>query len=136
MSAIPDLNIEGSDRFSWSTRLNMNFIPWKDASFQLIGTYNSPTRSVQEYNKAQYYADASFRQDFLKNKLSFSLRLTDIFNTRTFYETTTGEGFSTESTRYRESRVLYAGLQFKINNYNKKPGKDINNGDSQEPDGF
>ena len=114
----------------------MSFVPWKDASFQLIGTYNSPTRSAQEYRKSQYFADASFRQDFMKNKLSFSLRLTDIFNTRSYSSTTYGDNFTSESKMYRESRILYAGLSFKINNYNKKVAKDINNGDSQEPDGF
>lgn len=134
MSALPEEGIEGSDRFSWNTRLNLSFFPWKDGSFQLIGSYNSPTRSIQAYNKEQYYADASFRQDLLKNKLSVSLRLTDIFNTRTFYGTTSGNGFSTESKRYRESRVLYAGVQFKINNYNKKQVN--NNGENAEQDGF
>ena len=134
--AIPEMNIQSSDQFSWSSRLNMNFIPWKDASFQLIGTYNSPTRSAQEYRKSQYYADASFRQDFMKNKLSFSLRLTDIFNTRSYASTTYGDNFTSESKWYRDSRILYAGIQFKINNYNKKVPKDYSNGDSQEPDGF
>ena len=136
MSAIPEENIEGSDLLSWSSRLNMSFIPWKDASLQVIASYNSPTQSVQEYHKEQYYADASFRQDFLKNKLSLTLRLTDIFNTRTFYETTTGNNFTSESMRYRESRVLYAGILLKINNYNKKPTKDAANGDGGEQEGF
>ena len=136
MSALPTENIEGSKLFSWNTRLNMTFLPWKDGSFQLIGTYNAPTRSIQEYHKEQYYADASFRQDLFKNKLSLTLRLTDIFNTRTFYETTSGIDFTTESKRYRESRVLYAGLQFKINNYNKKLPKDNGNGENGEQDGF
>lgn len=136
MSALSAENIPGSKLFSWNTRLNMTFIPWKDGSLQLIGTYNAPTRSIQEYHKEQYYADASFRQDLFKNKLSLTLRLTDIFNTRTFYETTSGNNFTTESKRYRESRVLYAGLQFKINNYNKKLPKDPGNGDNMEQDGF
>jgi hypothetical protein len=34
-----------------------------------------------------------------------------------------------------ESRILYAGVQFKINNYSKKAEKDRTNGDMQE-DGF
>ena len=136
MSALPENNIEGAKLFSWNTRLNLSFIPWKDGSFQVIANYNAPTRSIQEYHKEQYYADASFRQDLLKNKLSLSLRLTDIFNTRTFYETTTGNNFTTDSRRYRESRVLYAGLQLKINNYNKKLSKDPANGESGEQDGF
>lgn len=136
MSAIPSENIAGSEQVSWSTRLNMSFVPWKDGSFQVIGTYNSPTRSVQEYHKAQYFADASFRQDLWKNKLAFTLRLTDIFNTRTFFENTHGNGFTSENKRYRESRVFYVGLQLKINNYNKKPSKDAANGENGEQDGF
>jgi outer membrane receptor protein involved in Fe transport len=136
LGAIPEQNIEGADMWSWSSRLNVSFIPWKDASLQLIGNYNSPTQSVQEYHKEQYFADASFRQDFYKNKLSLTLRLTDIFNTRTFYETTTGTGFTSESKRYRESRVLYAGLMLKINNYNKKAAKDTGNGESGDQEGF
>jgi outer membrane receptor protein involved in Fe transport len=135
LGAIPAQNIEGTDMWSWSSRLNMSFVPWKDASLQLIGNYNSPTQSVQEYHKEQYYADASFRQDFYKNKLSLTLRLTDIFNTRTFYETTTGNDFTSESKRYRESRVLYAGLLLKINNYNKKAVKETGS-DSGEQEGF
>ena len=136
MAAIPAENITGSEQVSWSSRLNMTFVPWKDGSFQVIGTYNSPTREIQEYHKAQYYADASFRQDLLKNKLSCTLRLTDVFNTRTFYENTNGTGFKTESKRYRESRVLYVGVQMKINNYSKKPSKDPANGENGEQDGF
>ncbi len=136
MSALPEENIAGSELFSWTARMNVSFFPWKDGSFQLIGTYNSPTRSIQEYRKQQYYGDASFRQDFLKNKVSLSLRLTDIFNTRTYYRTTTGNGFTTESASYRESRVFYVGLQFKLNNYNKKMPKDSGSGDNMEQDGF
>ena len=135
MSALPEMNIEGSKLFSWNSRLNLSFFPWKNGSFQLIGNYNAPTRNIQEYHKEQYYADASFRQDFLKNKLSLSMRLTDVFNTRTFYETTSGNGFTTESQRYRESRVFYLGLQMQINNYNKKVFKDSGNGEGGE-DGF
>ncbi len=136
MSALPEEDIEGSKLFSWNTRLNLSFFPWENGSFQLIGNYNAPTRSIQEFRKEQYYADASFRQDFLKNKLSLSLRLTDIFNTRTYYGTTNGNGFTTESTSYRESQVFYVGLQMQINNYNKKLSKDTGNGEGGEQDGF
>ena len=132
MSAIPEYNVPASDQISWSSRLNMSFVAWKNGSFQVIGTYNSPTRNVQEYHKARYYADASFRQDLWKNKVSLTCRLTDIFNTRTFYETTSGNGFTSESRRYHESRILYVGAQLKINNYNKKPSRDLQNGDEQE----
>jgi len=136
MSSIPELDISGSERLTWSGRLNLNFTPWKNGSFQLIGAYTAPTRTVQEYEREQYYADASFRQDFLKNALSVTLRLTDIFNTRTFHETTYGNGFTTESKRFRETRVFYAGIQYRINNYNKKSSREPMNGDGGDSEAF
>jgi hypothetical protein len=75
------------------------------------------------------------RYDFLKGKLSATLRLTDIFNTRNHNSITHGSNFTSVNKRYMESRVLYAGIQLKINNYNRKIEKDRINGDIQE-DGF
>ncbi len=137
MSALPEYNIEGSERFSWTARLNMSFGLWKDGMFQLIGNYNSPRRTIQELDEARYFADASFKQDFLKKKLSMSLRLTDIFNTRKFDETVYGNDFTTISSRRHESRVLYLGIQYQINNFNKKSRENNgNNGDEMEIEGF
>lgn len=132
---LPEFGIEGSDRFSWTARLNMTFNVWKDGSFQLIGNYNSPRREVQELDEARYFADASFRQDLFKKKLSVSLRLTDIFNTRSWDETTFGRDFTTVSSRRHESRVLYLGLQYQINNFNRKSNRDNGNGEDMEMDG-
>ncbi len=137
MSALPEYNIEGSERFSWTARLNMSFNLWKDGIFQLIGNYNSPRRTIQELDEARYFADASIKQDLLKKKLSMSLRLTDIFNTRKFDETVYGNDFTTVSSRRHESRVLYFGIQYQINNFNKKPREtNGNNGEDMEMEGF
>ncbi len=133
-NAMPEFGIEGSDRFSWTARLNMTFNVWKDGSFQLIGNYNSPRREVQELDEARYFADASFRQDFLKRKLSVSLRLTDIFNTRSWDETTYGRDFTAVSSRRHESRVLYLGIQYQINNFNRKSNRENGNGNGEEMD--
>jgi outer membrane receptor protein involved in Fe transport len=135
VSAIPEQNIPVTDQFSWSGRVNATFSYSKNGSFQLIGNYNSPTSSPQSKREGNYTVDASMRQDFFKSKMSVSLRVTDIFNTRNFNSTTTGINFVSINKRYMESRVLYAGIQFKINNYNKKAEKDRTNGDMQE-DGF
>lgn len=136
MSEIPEYNIEGSERFTWSARLNMTFGVWKDGSFQLIANYNSPRRSLQEYREDSYFADISFRQDLLKKKLSLSLRLTDVFDTRRFEQTIYGNDFTTISDRHMESRVLYFGIQYQINNFNKKASKNNGNGEEMEMDGF
>lgn len=130
MSEIPEYNIEGSERFTWTARLNMNFNVWKDGSFQLIGNYNSPRRSLQEYMEDSYIADVSFRQDLLKKKLTLSFRVTDVFDSRKFEQTIYGTRFTSVSDRKMESRVLYLGIQYQINNFNKKSLK--SNGNSEE----
>ncbi len=135
VSAVPSENVPASGSFNWSARINAAFNYSKDGSFQLIGNYMAPNSSLQSSNEANYSVDASIRQDFFKGKLSASLRATDIFNTRNHNSTTTGNNFTSVNKRYMESRVLYAGIQLKINNYNRKTEKDRTNGDTQE-DGF
>jgi outer membrane receptor protein involved in Fe transport len=135
VSEVPEYSILATNNFTWSGRINASISYIKDGSFQLIGNYRAPNKSLQSRSESEYSVDASIRQDFLKNKLSISLRLTDVFNTRNHNSTTTGTNFISVNKRYMESRVLYAGIQFKINNYNKKLEKDRINGDTQE-DGF
>lgn len=137
MTAVPEYNIEGSDRFSWSARANLTFTPWKDGSIQLIGNYRSPRRSVQEYHQDQYFADISLRQDMLKKKVSVSLRLTDIFNSRKFDNIVYGNGFTIDSRRTHESRVLYLGIQYQFNNFKRKSNPENNSsGEEVETDMF
>lgn len=135
VSSVPEENIPAAESFTWSGRLNATFNFSKDGSFQVIGNYMAPHISVQSSEEANYSVDVSLRQDFFKNKLSASIRVTDIFNTRNHNSTTTGTDFVSVNYRHMESRVLYAGLQFKINNYSKKVEKDRLNGEGQE-DGF
>lgn len=136
MTAVPEYNLEGSDQFSWTARLNVAITPWKDGTFQVIGNYNSPRRSVQELDKARVFADMSFRQDLLKKKISVSLRLTDVFKTRRFDEIVYGDGFTTESQRRPQSRVLYLGIQYQFNNFsNKKNNQDPNTNNGFESEG-
>lgn len=136
MTEVPEYNIEGSDRFSWRARLNMNFMPWKDGSFQLIGNYHSPRRSVQEYDKARYFADFAFRQDLLDKRLSVSLRLTDIFNSRKFDDITYGNGFTIDTRRMFESRMLFIGVSYQFNNFKKKGNQEMNGMEEMEMEGF
>ena len=136
LTEVPEYNLKGSDQFSWTARLNVAITPWKDGSLQVIGNYNSPRRSVQEYDKARMFADLSFRQDLLKKKVSVSLRLTDVFKTRRFDEIVYGDGFTTESQRRPQSRVLYLGIQYQFNNFsNKKNNQDPNTNNGYEPEG-
>jgi len=131
VSDVPEYQIPATESFTWSGRLNATFMYSKDGSFQLIGNYMSPTSSLQSARESNYNIDASLRHDFFKSKLTVSLRITDIFNTRNFNSVTTGTNYKTTNNRYMESRVLYAGIQLKLNNYSKKSEKN-GNGEMQD----
>jgi outer membrane receptor protein involved in Fe transport len=135
VSDLPEYNIEGTSNVTWSARLNASLAYSKNGALQLIGNYMAPNTSLQSQNKANYSVDATLRHDFLKNKLTATLRLTDVFDTRRFNSTVTGANFVSVNKRYMESRVLYAGLQFRINNYNKKAEKE-RLGSEMQDEGF
>jgi outer membrane receptor protein involved in Fe transport len=135
VSDLPEYNIEGTSNVTWSARLNASLAYSKNGALQLIGNYMAPNTSLQSQNKANYSVDATLRHDFLKNKLTATLRLTDVFDTRRFNTTVTGANFVSVNKRYMESRVLYAGLQFRINNYNKKAEKE-RLGSEMQDEGF
>lgn len=134
VSSVPEYEIPETNSFTWSGRLNATYTYAKDGSFQLIGNYMAPNSELQSKQESNYSVDASIRHDFFKNKLSASIRVTDIFDTRNHNSTTTGINFTSVNKRYMESRVLYAGIQLKINNYSKK-SENRSNGEMQE-DGF
>lgn len=134
VSSIPEYNIPGVDKLAWSARLNSTVTYSKSGSFQLIANYMSPTNTVQVKNDGNFSMDASLRHDLFKNKLTLTARVTDIFDTRRFNSTITGNNYVTVSKRYFDSRVFYAGFQLRINNYSKKAEKDRLNGDGQDMD--
>jgi len=111
----------------WTAKVNLTFILAKNASLMLAGNYESPEVEAQSRDEAVYFADAAFRYDFLKGKASVNLRVSDIFNSRSFNSTTTGEGFTITNKRKMETRVGYLGFTYRINNYNKQRERDRSN---------
>lgn len=121
-SASNPINNSGN---SWTTRINSNFIISPDLSFQVVGMYNSPAisfqmgyggNSVLAQGKVQemYAIDIAGKKDFYEGKLSLTLRVSDIFNTRKFNSEGTGAGFIMSSARKFDSRVAYLGISYKL----------------------
>ncbi len=138
---------------SWIVRLNSSMTLWDDFQLQLIGSYSSPTilismgsgsrgfgggpgmffggSSGQSKMKEQYALDAIVRKDFMDGRLSLTLRITDIFNTRTFDTETYGTGFYMTNIRKMDSRVAYLGVSYRLSenrNSNQEREKRIEEG--------
>ena len=122
--------------YSWTGRINSTWNLDKSLSLQISSTYNSPIVRPQGKTDAIYFTDVAVKKDFLDGRLSATLRLSDIFNTRKYSSETYGNGFTSFNTGQRDSRILYLGITFNINNYKQQKDrvKDMNTDDDLNTD--
>lgn len=109
-----------SNRSSWNGKVNLYFIPWKYANFQITANYQarSYTPFVNTYD--QFFADCSFRQDFWKKKMSVSIRCSDLLWTqRKITEAFDYNYFIFDKYR-KQSRIVFLSLTFRPFGMNKK----------------
>ncbi len=128
--------------YSWNMQLNSQMTFGKIADLQITFNYRSPSLTIgtmgfgsqgigQGQMKENYNIDLGGKINIIKDKLSATLRVSDIFNWWKMDATTTGEGFYSHSTRTRESRSIWFGLSYKFNDYKaKREKRNMNNDDS------
>lgn len=123
--------LEKAEGNMWTAKVNLTFIPFKNASVMIAGNYRSPQIEAQQRYEEVYFADVAMRYDFWKNRATVSLRVSDVFNSRRFTSETWGEGFTIWSDRKMESRIAFLGFTYKINNYKRQreQNRDQDNGD-------
>jgi outer membrane receptor protein involved in Fe transport len=134
---------------SWTVKINSAMTFWKSMDLQLSFNYRSPVFTAQNSGgyfggsgggsqgkqKENYFFDIGLKKDFLKNKLTLSLRLSDIFNTNNYQLETKGVNYTSLVNRKRESRVLFFGVSYKINGgfkQKKRKVTDDNSNDTEE----
>lgn len=131
-----DLSLDNSlrDDYSWNGRIVSIFNIGKIADIQLTFNYRSPTLTIgtmgfgsqgigQGQMKENYNIDLGSKINLYKDKLSMTLRVSDIFNWWKMDATTYGDGFYSKSIRTRESRSVWVGLSYKFNDYKAKREK-------------
>lgn len=102
---------------NYSGRLNTTFKLSPDSRLQLTGNYRSGSVSAQGEQKGMLFTNISYRQEFMKKKLTASLSLRDVFGTGRFAGSNVGPNFRSNFRMQREPRVLMLSLSYKINNY-------------------
>lgn len=121
-------NVEGNsaDNYSYLGRLNSSWTPSKSLTFQLIANYAGPIVGVYSRMEPQYSIDCAVKKDLLKNKLSLTLRASDVFNSLKNSYTAWGSNFTADNWRKTETRVLYFSLSYSFgSNGNSKISKSI-----------
>jgi len=102
---------------NYSGRLNATIKFSADSRLQLTGNYRGPSVSAQGEQKSMLFTNLSYRQAFMKKKLTASVSVRDIFGTTKFERTSMGEDFKSSFRMKREPRVVMLTLSYKINNY-------------------
>ena len=84
-----------------------------------------PSITSQGTREGFFMSSAAIRQDFFKNKLSLTFKVSDIFGTGNHSFTSESIDFYTEQERNRLAPVFSFNLSYKINNYKTdKKGRD------------
>jgi outer membrane receptor protein involved in Fe transport len=127
-----------TDNYSWTSKLNSSMTLLKNLSIQITANYRAPIITPQGKMYETYSADIAMKKDFLKDKLSVSLRVSDIFNTQRFDMDAFGNGFYSTMYRKRQSQAAYLTISYKINGglkqkTRKKPAEN-NGGGNDEGD--
>mgnify|MGYP002344270144 CR=1 FL=1 len=123
----------------WSARATSTWNIGKNIELQLNGNYRSPSISVggsmrfwqsgggQGRTAEMYWFDLGARINVLNRKGTITLRVSDVLKTMNHKSETWGTNFTSNIDRYRESRVIFIGFSYRINEYRARREKQPDN---------
>lgn len=98
--------------FGWSGRANAMYNPTPAHQIQLTFNQMGAGPTGQGYFKGMQAWDLGYKYDLVKNKLSLTLRLSDVFKQRRFQVEQHPPFTDIYFMRYRESRIGFVTLQY------------------------
>jgi hypothetical protein len=108
------INLRTND-FAYSGNIRFNLRPIKNFEVQLLLNYHSPL-SLPQFDLQQiYYADIALRKNLPAKGWSFTLSLSDIFNTREWTVQNINEHYSLNNYSKSATRVLWLGISYSFN---------------------
>jgi hypothetical protein len=133
----PTGNLEATN-YSFSIRNQQTFKMAKVAELQLSFHYMAPQTFAQGQMREMWGLDAALKFDMFKSRLSLTMNIADIFNTRRFAIHSYDDYFYGDIYRKRESRIFTVQLAWKFGDINgvntKKKNNNNNNNQGGDPD--
>lgn len=112
-----------SSGIAWNGNIKFSIKPEKKTDVQLIFNYNSPI-DLPQFNLSEiYYSDFAVKRTFLKNKLTLSFTITDIFNTRQWIINTENSAYKIYNKSKNDTRIFWFGITYNFNSYKPVVGK-------------
>ncbi len=117
------------ESFTWNVRFNNDFKLGEKMRVQFSGGYRSPSVRAQSETEGSFMSSLALRYEFIKNVLSSTLQIRDVFDTGKRESTTTGENYEKYSLFERESPFVTLTLTYNFNNFKKE--RNGRNGDDE-----
>ena len=109
-----------NDAFSWSGRVNGTLTLFTDLDLQLSYFYRAPFNIADGRINAMHGADLALKKSFMDDRVSLSLRVSDIFNTRGFSLQRDGKDYYIEMENRRDSRTGWLSFSWNFGQDEKK----------------
>jgi outer membrane receptor protein involved in Fe transport len=120
-----------TNNVAWSGNIKTLYKPDSKTELSLLLNYNSPIALPQFNLNSIYYADIGIRRNFLSDKMSMSLTLTDIFNTRKWIIMSDNSVFKLHNDSKTASRILWIGITYNFNSYKSVKSQKNEGSDSE-----
>ncbi|MDR2907108.1 MAG: TonB-dependent receptor family protein [Bacteroidales bacterium] len=107
----------GTKNWAWTGNCKITIKPEKQTEIQTFFNYNSPS-SLPQFDLDQiYYVDIAIKRTFLKNKLTASFTVSDIFNTNKWNIQSDNKIYNLKNYSKNETRIFWVGLTYNFNAY-------------------
>lgn len=117
---------------SWFARFSSKISLPGNLDWQTNANYRGARQDAQSDNQGIFTMDLALSKAMLDNKLTVSLNVRDVFNSRIRRSLTTTDFFERESESQWRQRQINLSLLYRFNQQNKKPRERQNNNDNDE----
>lgn len=125
-----EMNGESVDREStnYSIRGNATLKLSSNSRVQWMSMFRGPSVSAQGETSSMFFSNLSYKQDFLKKKLTATVSVRDIFGSMKMTSKTYSNNYTFTSKMSREPRVFQITLSYNINNYKTSKSVETDSG--------
>jgi outer membrane receptor protein involved in Fe transport len=106
--------------FNYTFRFDNSFSLKSKTRFQFTGFYRGASITAQGETKPMFFSNFAVRQDFLKDKLTLTAQIQDIFGSAGWKFTQDTETIKSNVNFTREPRVVTIALTYRLNNFKQK----------------
>ncbi|MDQ7039851.1 MAG: TonB-dependent receptor [Rhodothermus sp.] len=126
----------GSDAIGWSTRLNTTISVMPGLSLQFSYFYRSPLAIENGRISGHSMANLALRQQFLNNRASLSIRVSDLFNTMRFRVEREDELFYQRFNRSWNAQQVFLTFTYNFGHQNQRRNRRWNREETGRPEGI